>query len=140
MDTAQDSIKIPPQTFNQVISSSISVQDLLNAFLSNKSARTLEAYRRDLLDFQSFLGALSMTEALRVLLSTGPGQANLLVLRYKEHLHERSLKPTTINRRLAALRSLCCLTKTLGIINWSLEIKNQKIVRTVISADLPSVG
>ena len=127
METTQHLIPIP-QSFNEVAVAGISVEDLLNAFLSDKSPRTLEAYRRDLVDFQTFLGATSMTEASRVLLSGGPGQANLLALRYKQHLHDRNLQSTTINRRLSALRSLCLLAKTLGLIPWTLEIKNQKVV------------
>lgn len=117
-----------PQSSSQVTTSGISLEDLLSAFLSDKSPRTLEAYRRDLVDFQTFLGVSSLTEASRALLSAGPGQANLLSLHYKQHLHDRNLQPTTINRRLSALRSLCVLAKTLGLIPWTLEIKNQKVV------------
>lgn len=43
METTQHLIPIP-QSFNEVAVAGISVEDLLNAFLSDKSPRTLEAY------------------------------------------------------------------------------------------------
>jgi integrase/recombinase XerC len=39
---------------------------------------------------------------------------------------ERGLSPATINRRLAALRSLVKVAGTLGIVPWNLEVSNVK--------------
>jgi integrase/recombinase XerC len=47
-----------------------------------------------------------------------------LALAWRTSLQERRLQAATINRRLAALRSLVQLTRTLGIVPWTLEVQN----------------
>jgi integrase/recombinase XerC len=44
-------------------------------------------------------------------------------LRYKASLLARGLSPATVNRRLAALRSLVKLARTLGLVGWALEVE-----------------
>ncbi len=95
---------------------------LVETFLSGKSHLTLEAYRRDLADFASFLRARSMEEASRELLAGGHGPANETVLRYRADLLARGLAPATVNRRLTALRSLVALARTVGLVPWTLEV------------------
>lgn len=51
-----------------------------------------------------------------------------MALAYKTTLKERGLPPATINRRLAALRSLVKLGRTLGVVPWGLEIRNERTV------------
>ncbi len=97
---------------------------LVEAFLSGKSPRTIEEYRRDLQDFAAFLDVKSINEAARRLLSHGHGEANALGLDYRADLLERGLAPATVNRRLAAIRSLTHLGRTLGLIGWRLEVRN----------------
>ena len=99
---------------------------LVDAFLSGRNPRTLEAYRADLEDFRVFVGALTLDEATRMLLDRGHGEANGLALSYKSALVDRGLSPASINRRLAALRSLVKLARTLGLVPWTLEVSNVK--------------
>jgi integrase/recombinase XerC len=100
--------------------------DLIKAFLRGRNWRTIDAYRKDLEDFRAFLGASSIDDASKILLSRGPGQANALALAYKTHLIERGLQAATVNRRLAALRSLVKLARTLGLTLYTLQIENMK--------------
>lgn len=99
---------------------------LVKAFLSGRNPRTLDAYRRDLADFRRFTGQESLDKATLLLLARGHGEANFLALSYKAHLIERGLSPATVNRRLAALRSLVKMAGTLGIIPWALDVANVK--------------
>jgi integrase/recombinase XerC len=105
----------------------LGTRNLMDVFLSGKSERTIEAYRRDLADFQKFMGAETEREAATRFISGSLGEANSIALQYRKHLGERGLQSTTINRRLAALRSLSQMARTLGMIPWTLEVKNQKV-------------
>ena len=99
---------------------------LVAAFLSGRNSRTLAAYRQDLEDFRAFVGAETREDAGRLLLERGHGEANALGLAYRAHLLERGLSPATVNRRLAALRSLVKLARTLGLVAWTLEVESVK--------------
>lgn len=112
--------------FSSGLPASPSSPRLLEAFLAGRNPRTLAAYRQDLGDFQSFAGAATPEEAAGLLLSRGHGEANALGLAYRAHLKDRGLAAATINRRIAALRSLVKLARTLGLVPWSLEVESLK--------------
>src|SRR5437016_2270416 len=95
---------------------------LIVAFLSGRSPRTLLAYGRDLDHFANWSNAPSRAEAARLLLSAAAGAANEAVLSYRSHLLACGLSPATVNRRLAALRSLVKLGEVLGLVNWHLQV------------------
>ncbi|MBL7672066.1 MAG: tyrosine-type recombinase/integrase [Bdellovibrionaceae bacterium] len=101
-------------------------EDLLQAFLSGRSQKTIEAYRQDIKDFQHFIAVETPEAAAAQLLSRTLGEANGLILKYKTNLMDRKFQPATINRRLAAIRSLTKMARMLGMIPWSLEIENAK--------------
>jgi integrase/recombinase XerC len=98
-------------------------QRLVAAFLAGRSPPTLRAYRTDLADFAAFSNAASIAEAASQLLAGGHGRANETVLLFRSQLQERGLASATINRRLAALRSMVKLARTLGLIAWVLEVE-----------------
>lgn len=101
---------------------------LVNAFLAGRSKNTLDAYRRDIRDFCTWLGAGSNERAALILLARGHGEANRIALEYRSYLfEERGLQAVTVNRRLAALRSLVKMARTIGLIPWTLEIQNIKV-------------
>jgi hypothetical protein len=52
------------------------------------------------------------------------GEANEIVRAYRSTLIERGLSPSTINRRLSALRSLVALGKELGFVTFDLATRN----------------
>src|SRR5947209_87175 len=99
---------------------------LVAAFLAGRSPQTLRAYRHDLADFAACTGASGIVAAAAKLLAGGHGLANETALRFRNQLHERGLAPATINRRLAALRSLIKLARTLGLIPWVLEVEGPR--------------
>lgn len=97
----------------------------VEAFLAGRSPRTVAAYRADLEDFRAFLGAPTI-DAAAVALLASQGTGNGIALAYRAHLLERELAPATVNRRLAALRSLVKVGRLLGRVSWLLEVESVK--------------
>lgn len=114
------------QIINQTNALSYSQVNLIQSFLSGRNQKTIEAYRQDLEDFKAFLNAPSIDDAADFLLSSGHGQANSIALAYKTNLIGRGLQSATVNRRLASLRSLVKLARTLGMTTYTLEVENMK--------------
>jgi integrase/recombinase XerC len=110
---------------------------LVEAFFQGMNGNTVRAYRQDLEDFRAFVEVETVDEAARLLLSGSHGDGNALGLRYRAALLERGLSPATVNRRLAALRSLVSLGRTLGLVSWELAVKN---VRTSAYRDTRGPG
>lgn len=100
------------------------VPALREAFLAGRSEATRRAYGSDLAAFARFLGVEDIDQAAALLLSGGHGPANGLALRWRASLLESGLSAATINRRLAALRSLVKLARTLGLVPWQLEVES----------------
>ena len=112
-------------------------QALLDSFLAGRSPHTLAAYRGDLADFARWLGEPDPQTATARFLSAAPGEAHKLALDYRNALTEAGLAPSTVNRRLAALRSLVTLGNTLGLVTWRLATKG---VRTESYRDTRGPG
>jgi len=102
------------------------MENLLSSLMAGKSGKTIKAYRSDLEDFRAFLTVNDMNAVARVFLSDH-GRANAIALAYQQDLLDRGLQSTTVNRKLAALRSLTQVARTLGMISWKIEIRNQKV-------------
>ena len=101
-------------------------QRLVEAFLSGRNERTLNAYSRDLEDFRLHTGHESTSELTGWLLSLPHGEANGAALDYRASMVDRGLGPATINRRLASIRSMVKLANVLGMVPWKLEVPNIK--------------
>lgn len=97
---------------------------IIASFLEGRGEKTARAYRQDLEDFARFATAPDAATACAWLLSRGQGPANRLGLAYRAWLREKGLSPATINRRLAALRSLTKLARLVGVIDWALAVPN----------------
>lgn len=94
------------------------------------SPKTRADYYRDLADFARFMGRESRIDAMRDLVSLAHAEANLKAYEYKNHLVAQrvagsnlTLSPSTVNRRLTALKSLLGFFRMMGLIPWSLEVK-----------------
>ena len=110
----------------QTQSSAVTRADLMAAFFSGRNERTVTAYRQDLEDFSAFTKAQTINAASLLLLTGTHGEANAMAMAYKASLVDRGLQASTVNRRLASLRSLVKLSRTLGMIPWTLEVENLK--------------
>ena len=106
----------------------IDAERLLKIFLSNKSDRTIAAYKKDLIDFARFMGIEdgNLDHAAHIFFSGGRGHANSLAAEYRGQLAKRELSPATINRRISALRSMVEQAGTLGLVSWELKIRGVK--------------
>ena len=108
--------------------SALAITSLVQAFLAGRSIRTLAAYCGDLEDFRAFLAVPSLDDAATALL-VNQGNGNAIALAYRASLLDRRLAPATVNRRLAALRSLVKVARLLGRVSWALDVESVKSAR-----------
>lgn len=108
------------------ITSAAQATTLISTFLSSKGPATRQAYKQDLKCFQSYLVSVHGIESVQNLLSFSSGELNFAVLGYRDHLVEKALSPSTVNRRLGAVRSLFKLSRLLGFTSMKIEIPNIK--------------
>jgi integrase/recombinase XerC len=102
---------------------------LLDIFLAGRKPKTLATCQADLEDFRRFIETNSVSaptigKAVEWLLSYPNGFPNVLVSDYRWEMSKRGLPVATINRRLGTLRSLVKLANTLGLVPWTLWVKN----------------
>lgn len=119
-------VRVDPPQAHAPAALGVGEVDLLGAFLAARKPATLRAYRKDLADFAAFLGASGPGEAVEALVAGTAGRANALALGYKAHLMERRLAPATVARRLAALRSVVKLARTLGRVAWAVDVASPR--------------
>jgi len=115
-----------PQKLLSPAQTAISASDLLAAFWSWRSQRTLESYREGLQNLSCFSGQ-PVEESITGLLGNGAAHANILAMSYKAWLMDQGLAPATVNLRLCALRAVVELAQTLGVVEWSLAVKGLKV-------------
>lgn len=103
-----------------------------------KKARpaTLEAYKHDLSTFAAYMGTQSSEQAVEQLLVLPNSQADLTVLHYKSQLCDQKLAISTVNRKISTLRSVINTAFNLQLIDWRLDIKNEKSPSKQASTDL----
>lgn len=103
--------------------------DVVAELLAQKrSPNTRRAYKKDINDFFVVVANQNPTRDLVLeFLHLEQTQAVRLVLGYKAKLIENKLKAATINRRLAAIKSLTAIGRQIGVCNYTLEdIKGEK--------------
>ena len=108
---------VPLSTHPAAALPAIGTPDVVNAWLRARNPNTLRGYLSDLNTFREWLGANSTAAAVEALLSAGQAGANLMPMNYAAALIERGLAGATIARRLAALRSMCKVSRKIGRTN-----------------------
>ena len=99
-------------------------EGLLSAFFGGRNALTVRAYERDLRAFQSFLGTTTLALAAQLFFTLEEAQANAVLVSYKNMLVSSKLSPSSVKRRLAALRSLMKLAKRVKLCRYDLDIES----------------
>lgn len=99
----------PPLTDN-----SIGSEQVVTLFLSSRSSSTNKAYSKDLYALAVFLGDTSAMGAGAWLLRSTSADVNLVVATWQRHMLSSGLSAATVNRRIAAVRSLLALGRALG--------------------------
>ena len=95
------------------------MKELQEDWLSQKKPETVRAYRQDLESLADWA-----PDAVESIVTADTGTANRVVARYKAHMIDCGLASATINRRLAAVRSLVKLAKLFGLCQHDISIGN----------------
>lgn len=112
-------------------------KELADTFLGSLCEESRLAYRADLTDFARFVGLDSVKAVSEWLVRQAQGDANYVVLAYQNSLRERELAAATMNRRIAAIRSMIAFANTIGAVSWKLDIGN---VRHEIYRDVSGIA
>jgi integrase/recombinase XerC len=106
---------------------------LLRAWYESKSPHTIAAYQCDLEEFALFVSrALAISPVLKVpevlawLFKQGTASAHETALHFRAYLEKAGMAPSSVNRHLAALRSLTAVARMLGAIDWRIELPGIK--------------
>lgn len=108
----------------------LSQRDLIADLLADKrSENTKRAYEKDLNDFfKTMTGGEASTQLISQFINLPRFEAVKVGLQYKASMMERGLTEATINRRLAAIRSLVKYAKTIGLCEWDLsDVQGERI-------------
>ena len=114
------------RSFDAKISTSFDTSitpDVLQQLLAgSRSANTRRAYEKDVTLFFEFMTGQQVTpELVLEFLHLERTQAVSVVLKYKAELIKKGLKEATVNRRIAAIKSLVAMGRKIGVCNYSLE-------------------
>jgi integrase/recombinase XerC len=121
------------RSFDATIGTSFDISvtpDVLQQLLADKrSPNTRRAYEKDVTLFFEFVTGKQVTPDLVLeFLHLERTAAVSVVLKYKASLIQKGLKEATINRRLAAIKSLVAMGRKIGVCNYGLEeVSGEKV-------------
>ena len=104
--------------------------DVLAQFLlALRNPSTRKAYEKDLNDFfRTTTGTIATKDTVLEFLHLERSAAVGVVLNYKAKLFAKGLSEATVNRRLAAIKTLCSMGRKLGICQFTLEdVKGERV-------------
>lgn len=108
---------------------------ILKAWRESKSEHTIRGYEHDLADFAQWFSralgispTLSIEDALARFFRQSAPSAHEVMLFFRSHLlNDCGIAPATVNRHIAAMRSLSKLARQLGYCTWTLETQGVKL-------------
>lgn len=118
-DKMKDIIAPVPTHPTDIMPATGHVWHLIDLWTSQVAETSARSYRSTLADFAAHLD-IALELAVGALLADR-SRGHALALGYRAHLLS-CRAPATVNVRLAALRSLVSQARTLGLIDWSLEV------------------
>ncbi|MGK7916213.1 MAG: tyrosine-type recombinase/integrase [Prochloraceae cyanobacterium] len=103
--------------------------DVLTQLLQDKrNPRTRREYEKDITYFfRAICSCEPSRDIVLQFLHLDRHRATALVLKYKAELFKRELAEATVNRRLAAIKSLVRMGRKLGVCDYTLDIKGEKV-------------
>jgi integrase/recombinase XerC len=108
-------------------------ETILRAWFEGKSAHTIRNYRHDLADFALYFSRalgisppMDVATALGRLFRQSSPSAHEIVLGFRQYLGSAHLAAASINRHIAALRSVTKLGRMLGMMTWHIEVSGVK--------------
>lgn len=110
----------------EITAQPLDAERLLERWKEGRSPQTVRAYANDLRQFSAWAGRTNAGAALTWMLSASHGEANEIAHQYRGAMLDQGLAPATVNRRLAALRSIVELGQRFGMIAWSLKVDGVK--------------
>lgn len=98
--------------------------DVLSELLKSlNSDGTRRAYRKDITDFfVRMTGREPNRDSVLEFLHLEGHKATLVVTKYRAKLNENGLSPNTVNRRLAAIKSLVAYGRKLGMCSYAVDV------------------
>lgn len=103
------------------------VGTLIRRLMVGKSELTQKTYEADLEAFARFLGCARAELGVGVLLDGGAEITYGKLLDYQDALKKKGLQNTSINRKLACVRSVLALARETGLIDWSVRVRSLKV-------------
>ncbi len=91
-----------------------------------KSELTQKTYRADLEAFGRFVGCPAAEPGVGRLLIGGRGYTYKVLLDYTGFLKEKGLQNTSINKKVAPIRTALSLAKSIGLIDWQVRVQYLK--------------
>jgi site-specific recombinase XerD len=114
----------------QAVAKTIDAQSIVAEWLSeHRSENTRKAYARDLLDFcRTIYRTDDYRKALSRFLALSEVEAGMTLTKFRQLLRERGAQPSTVNRKLSALRAFVDHARKRGIVNWRVTdlVKGEK--------------
>src|SRR2546429_1346860 len=108
-------------------------EHLLEGFMANRKARTLQAYWADLNAFAGFVGQ-APAQAIAQLLGGGGEAAARRVLEFAVDRRSQGFAAATVQRRLATLRALTRFALNQSVLEWSLEPPDNEQLEEAVRA------